>query len=108
MADVEARLAEVPSSSDQRPALVRLRDDPRLAAWHLAQVAAVPSQARPGDQTLAALAKAQREPDPKALGDWLTAGQAMALLSRTELADWLRHAPAPSGRQTSNPGTDGD
>lgn len=95
MGDVEARLAGNPSCSDQRPALVRLRDDPRLAAWHLAQIAEVPPQDRPGDQTLAALAKAQREPDPESLGDWLSAAQAMALLSRPELADWLQHAPEP-------------
>ena len=87
--DLETRLAEETAAPDTSAALLRLRRDPVLSAWHLAQLApAVPGETL-SDEALVGLAKAEREADPEILTQWLSRDQTMALLSQPDLATWL-------------------
>ncbi len=88
---LEERIAETvrPEPMD---AFLRLRTDPELARWHVAQLPEIGEGDRPSDDALVGLAKAQWEGDAQKLGSWLSRAQAMALLSRPEIDAWLAGA----------------
>lgn len=83
-ASFDKQLARFPHQSGT--ALRLISEDPKLCRWHLAQLEMVSTDENEFDpQTILARAKAERARDPKALGEWLTTAETMALLNEPEL-----------------------